>query len=99
MITIRESLPTVALIFAAIFFALHFAPGLTAETQPPFEVTETSIAATHAAIRAGKVSCHQLVESYLKRIAAYDQSTGLNAIVILNPHAIEEADELDREFK
>lgn len=70
-----------------------------AQAQAPFEVTETTIAQTQAAIRAGKVTCRQLVESYLQRIKAYDQSTGVNALVVINPKALEEADRLDQEFK
>ena len=72
-----------------------------AKAQSPrqFEVTETTIAKTQAAIRAGRVTCRQLVEAYLKRISAYDQPTGLNAIVVVNPKALAEADRLDREFK
>jgi Asp-tRNA(Asn)/Glu-tRNA(Gln) amidotransferase A subunit family amidase len=72
---------------------------IAAQSKTKFELTETSIAETHAAIRAGKVTCRQLVEGYLKRIAAYDQSSGLNAIVVINPNALAEADKLDREFK
>src|SRR5215510_9284571 len=67
--------------------------------QTQFEVTETTIAETQAAIRAGKVTCRQLVEGYLKRIRAYDQPTGLNALVVINPKALAEADRLDEEFK
>lgn len=75
--------------------------GLAAQNQRPwqFEITETTIAETQAAIRAGKVTCRQLVEAYLRRISAYDQTTGLNAIVVVNPKALTEADRLDREFK
>ena len=63
-----------------------------------FEVTETTIADTQAAMRAGKVTCRQLVEMYLARIRAYDQTTRLNTVVLLNPSALEDADRLDREF-
>jgi amidase len=70
-----------------------------AQSNSRFEVTETTIAKTQAAIRSGKVTCHQLVESYLARIRAYDQSTGLNTILVVNPNALAEADRLDREFK
>src|SRR5215467_10785527 len=72
---------------------------LRAQSQNQFEVTETTIAETQAAIRAGKVTCRQLVEAYLKRIREYDQPTGLNALVVINPQALAEADRLDREFK
>jgi Asp-tRNA(Asn)/Glu-tRNA(Gln) amidotransferase A subunit family amidase len=70
-----------------------------AQSRGKFEVTETTVAETQAAIRAGKVTCRQLVEAYLNRIRAYDQPTGLNAIVVINPNALAEADQLDREFK
>src|SRR5215471_10859112 len=69
------------------------------QNRPKFEVTETTIAQTQAAIRAGRVTCRQLVEAYLKRIREYDQTTGLNALVVINPDALAEADRLDREFK
>jgi len=64
-----------------------------------FELTETTIAATHEAIRSHKVTCRQLVEGYLQRISAYDQSTHLNSIVLTNPEALADADRLDNEFK
>jgi Asp-tRNA(Asn)/Glu-tRNA(Gln) amidotransferase A subunit family amidase len=69
------------------------------QSHSRFEVTETTIAETQAAIRSGKVTCRQLVEAYLKRIRAYDQATGLNAIVVVNPSALADADRLDQEFK
>src|SRR5579871_1374074 len=64
-----------------------------------FEVTEATIAEAHAAMRTGKLTSHQLVEEYLRRIRAYDQSTRLNAIVLVNPNALAEADKVDQEFK
>jgi len=64
-----------------------------------FEFTETTIAEAHAAMRAGKLTCHQLVEGYLRRMRTYDQPTRLNAIVLVNPNALAEADKLDQEFK
>jgi amidase len=67
--------------------------------QPKFNVVETTIADTQAALRAGKVTCRQIVEQYLARIAAYDQTTRLNTVVTLNPAALTDADRLDAEFK
>jgi len=63
-----------------------------------FEATETTIAQTLDAIRTHRVTCRQLVEAYLRRIKVYDQSTHLNAIVLINPEALADADRLDREF-
>jgi amidase len=68
-------------------------------TQRKFEPYEATIAEIHQAMRSGKITCRQLVEFYLKRINAYDQSTKLNSIVIVNPQALAEADKLDEEFR
>jgi Asp-tRNA(Asn)/Glu-tRNA(Gln) amidotransferase A subunit family amidase len=64
-----------------------------------FQVDETSIAATHAALRAGKTTCRQLALAYLARIQRYDQPTHLNTVVLLNPTVLADADRLDREFR
>jgi hypothetical protein len=64
--------------------------------RPPFRVDEATIAGMHAALRAGTVSCRQLVQAYLDRIAAYDQQgPALTALVTLNPDALATADSLD----
>ena len=63
-----------------------------------FEVYEQSILDLQAAQANGKVTSRGLVDSYLARIQAYDQSgPRLNAIVMLNPRARDEADAMDRE--
>ena len=62
-----------------------------------FDVMEATIPAVHAAMDAKKLTCRQLVQAYLDRIAAYDK-TGelpLNAIQTVNPRALVEADSLD----
>ena len=64
-----------------------------------FSVVEATIAEIHEALRSGVLTCRELVEAYLRRIEAYDQPTGLNSIIVLNPKALIEANELDREFK
>jgi Asp-tRNA(Asn)/Glu-tRNA(Gln) amidotransferase A subunit family amidase len=69
------------------------------QSRNQFEPYEVTIAEIHAAIKSGKTTCRQLVEAYLKRISAYDQSTKLNSIVIVNTQALAEAERLDAEFK
>ena len=50
-------------------------------------------------MREGSLTCRALVEAYLARIDAYDQKgPKLNAIITVNPHALDEADRLDRAF-
>jgi Asp-tRNA(Asn)/Glu-tRNA(Gln) amidotransferase A subunit family amidase len=62
-------------------------------------VVETTIAEIHRAIRSGRLTCRELVETYLKRIETFDQPTKLNAIVVINSNALKRADELDEEFR
>ena len=68
--------------------------------QPRFEVEEATIAASprrHA--RPDSLTCRALVAQYLKRIDAYDKNgPAINSIVIVNPDAEKQADELDRRF-
>ena len=63
---------------------------------PSFQVEETTIAAIHAAMRAGTLSCRALVDRYLARIDAYDRrGPAINSLVVVNPRAREVADSLD----
>jgi Asp-tRNA(Asn)/Glu-tRNA(Gln) amidotransferase A subunit family amidase len=73
-------------------------PGTLARQQPPrFALEEATIGAIHAAFRAGQLTCRGLVEHYLRRIEAYDKrGPAINAIVVVNPRAIAEADALDQ---
>lgn len=72
--------------------------GAPTGTNPPFEVSEASITELQQAMAEGRISARQIVQAYLDRIAAYDQhGPVLNAIVTLNPAALEQADALDRE--
>lgn len=65
-----------------------------------FDLSNTSIADIYSAIDAGALTGERLMELYLARIAAYDKSgPEINAIISLNPHALEEARALDLERK
>jgi amidase len=71
-----------------------------AQAPPPFQVEEASIAEIHEALKAGRITCRSLVERYLRRIEAYDKNgPALNAIVVVNPEALTQADDLDRRAK
>src|SRR5437762_8097840 len=60
---------------------------------------EPTIADIHAAMRAKELTCRQLVQMYLDRIEAYDRKgPALNAIVMVNPNALNAADALDARF-
>jgi amidase len=64
-----------------------------------FDITEITIAKTQRAIAEHRISCHQVIQQYLERIRAYDQSTRLNSLVLVNPNALAEADQFDAEFE
>ena len=63
-----------------------------------FDVYEKSIVDLMAAQRIGTVTSHDLVQKYLDRIGVYDKAgPRLNAMIALNPRALEDADALDAE--
>jgi amidase len=86
-------------VFVLAALSMRAAFALSAGKGAAFDVRETTIAETQAAIRSGKVTCRQLVEAYIKRVKAYDQTTHLNSMILLNPEALADADRLDVEFK
>ncbi|HZD41163.1 MAG TPA: amidase [Terriglobales bacterium] len=64
-----------------------------------FDVVETTIDEIHAAYQSGELTCRQLVQMYLDRIAAYDKKgPALNAIITVNPDALKEAARLDGSY-
>lgn len=58
------------------------------------EVTEVTIAHLRATLESGQTTSVELVQAYLERIEAYDgpnTATALNAVVVRNPEALNEA--------
>src|SRR5579871_6288707 len=67
---------------------------------PSFQIVETSVDDVHAAMRSGELTAQQLVQAYLDRIAAFDKSgPNINSIITLNPHALDDARELDAAYR
>jgi Asp-tRNA(Asn)/Glu-tRNA(Gln) amidotransferase A subunit family amidase len=60
-----------------------------------FDPLTASIADIHRLIDAGELSCRDVIETYLARIDALDQRTGLNAIIFTNSAALARAAEVD----
>ena len=86
------------LVLATPVFCLDTQDAKAAEPGP-FSVTEKTIGQIHDAMKNGELTCRALTEIYMERIAKYDQPTGLNSILIVNPDAEATADQLDREFR
>ena len=83
----------------ALFALTASLAGTCADAAARFEVSEATIAQTQQAISEHRVTCHQIIEQYLDRIRAYDQTTRLNSLVLINPNALDEADRFDLRFK
>ena len=95
--------------YRAIFFALllpvaipaqhHKEKSARKERQPapaaPFNVVEASIPEMRGAMEQGRVTSRQLVTLYLVRIGLYEDK--LHAAITVNPNALAESDERDRE--
>lgn len=65
-----------------------------------FVLEEATIADIHQAMKKGTLTCRSLVEKYLARIEAYDKKgPTLNSVILVNPKALEIADEMDATFK
>ncbi len=65
-----------------------------------FQLLEASISDIHRAMQSGKLTCRSLVQQYLDRIKAYDQQgPSINAMLYVNPKALEQADAMDQAFK
>ncbi|MCX6549874.1 MAG: amidase family protein, partial [Acidobacteria bacterium] len=70
------------------------------QAPAPFRVDEATITSIHAAMKAGTLTCRALVQEYLRRIEAYDKNgPAINAIVVVNPDALAQADLLDQRFR
>lgn len=66
----------------------------------PSQVDETGVTQLQARMEHGALSSRALTRAYLKRIAALDRAgPKLNAIIELNPHALQEAAARDAERK
>src|SRR5205814_40522 len=77
-----------------VLFILLFAPSAAA-AQSQFNVVEAGIGEMQRAMASGRVTSRELVQQYLTRIAVYDKK--LNAVVTVNPNALREAEDRDRE--
>jgi amidase len=86
------------LIVAAVAPAASGQGRTPAAARPPdatFRVVEASIADIRTALADGRLTSRELVGWYLIRLALYENR--LHAALAVNPHALEEADRLDRE--
>ncbi|MEZ5490175.1 MAG: amidase family protein [Gammaproteobacteria bacterium] len=79
-----------------LWFLLASCSGLSLAAE--LQLTDATIADLNAAMDAGTLNSVQLVEMFQSRIAAYDkQGPAINAVLTLNPDALDQARLLDLE--
>ena len=83
--------------------AAMLAPEISAEPSPKppaFDLDEMTIADLQKGLSSGKFTVRSLTEKYLARITALDKDKSgpaVNAVIQLNPDALQIADALDKE--
>ena len=71
--------------------------GARAQNVSRFVAEEATIASLQAALQSRQATCVQVTRAYVERIEAYDhKGPSLNAILTINPRALETAAEMDR---
>ena len=71
-------------------------PSADGQTGGSFNVIETTIAEIHNALESRRVTCRELVKTYILRISTYDKSgPSFNSIITINPDALKLAQAVD----
>jgi Asp-tRNA(Asn)/Glu-tRNA(Gln) amidotransferase A subunit family amidase len=66
-----------------------------------FHFVEGTIGELHKSLETDGITCEEVVKGYINRIYVYDRDstkTALKSVIMVNPHAIEEAKEMDKKF-
>src|SRR5258705_5074793 len=93
--TTRAIAVCVLSLLAVVIMSAQAKRGAAPGARKPFTVVEATIPEMRAALEQGRVTSRQLVQQYLTRIAMYEDK--LHAAITVNRHALETADERDRE--
>lgn len=84
-----------------MFFDFNLLKSVTKQISPAgskFNILEASILNIQKAFSIGQITSEKLTNFYLERITKYDkQGPELNAVITINPRAIDEAKALDEE--
>lgn len=81
---------------ARILFVICLMACTAFSQKKPFDVVEASIPEMRQALQDGRITSRGLVLAYLARIGMYEDK--LHCIITVNPNALAEADERDREL-
>jgi len=91
----RPCVVVVLFVFVLVCSGCGKPPAAPASSSQPINVIETSIADLRKAMEDGRTTSHDIVQQYLTRIALYEDR--FNATLAVNPNALKDADERDKE--
>lgn len=99
----RRLTAAVPIVAASVAFSIAGAAAQVPRSPPKdtaFHLQDATIDDVRNGLTAGRITCRELVNLYLARIAAYDKAgPTLNAVQSVNPRALEEAERLDLTFR
>ena len=84
--------------FAITLLLQSCSHGIPESRKHTFNPVESTISQLHLALTNKTDSCESITQKFINRIKAYDQSTQLNSIILINQNAIKKARALDKEF-
>ena len=87
----RDATMPINLVIAALVLTAACESG--GQERRPIDVVEATITEVQEVILSGDMTCRMVVQAHLDRIEAYEER--INAITVLNPAALERADEID----
>jgi Asp-tRNA(Asn)/Glu-tRNA(Gln) amidotransferase A subunit family amidase len=82
-------------LFYQVVYAALCSHAVAAQTMP-FDAREATLDSVHHALYSGLSTCREVVSSFIARIETYNNRT--NAIITLNPNALDVADSLDEQL-
>jgi amidase len=90
----KQMMRSLIFAMACLLLATQSRPPASPARQP-FTVVESTIREMQTAMVEGRITAREIVQQYLTRIATYEDK--LNAVIVVNPRALDEAEALDRE--
>ncbi len=82
-----------------LLFALAICACTSNSGTTEINLDELTVTQIHDAYASDTYTAEQLTQAYIDRIYRLDQATGLNAMVMIDPTALEQARQRDQEYK